>query len=66
MRGALGPSVGLTRSPSTVRLGLGRVGDALVRTAHALRREPIGALDAEGLRLLISQDIGLDVLVPIR
>ncbi|MFJ9130428.1 contact-dependent growth inhibition system immunity protein [Streptomyces sp. NPDC102340] len=36
----------------------------LVRTAHALRREPIGALDAEGLRLLISQDIGLDMLVP--
>ena len=36
----------------------------LVRTAHALRREPIGTLDAEGLRLLISQNIGLDVLVP--
>jgi CDI immunity proteins len=36
----------------------------LVRTAHALRREPIGTLDAEGLRLLISQNIGLEVLVP--
>ncbi|MFE7312677.1 contact-dependent growth inhibition system immunity protein [Streptomyces sp. NPDC057555] len=36
----------------------------LVRTAHALRREPIGSLGPEGLRLLISQDIGLDVLVP--
>lgn len=36
----------------------------LVRTAYALRREPVGALDAEGLRLLISQNIGLEVLVP--
>ncbi|WP_425826712.1 contact-dependent growth inhibition system immunity protein [Streptomyces fractus] len=36
----------------------------MVRTAHALRQEPIGALDAESLRLLISQDIGLEVLVP--
>jgi len=36
----------------------------LVRTAHQLRRTPLGELDAEDLRLLISQKIGLDVLVP--
>ncbi|MFZ3568770.1 contact-dependent growth inhibition system immunity protein [Streptomyces sp. BH097] len=36
----------------------------LVRTAYALRRQPIGELDAEGLRLLISQGVGLEVLVP--
>lgn len=36
----------------------------LVRTAHELRRKPIGALTVEDLRLLISQQIGLDVLVP--
>jgi hypothetical protein len=35
-----------------------------VRTAHALRRKPIGTLDAEALRLLISQNIGVEVLVP--
>ncbi|MGW2346711.1 contact-dependent growth inhibition system immunity protein [Streptomyces sp. NPDC001661] len=33
----------------------------LVRTAHALRRRPIGELDAEGVRLLISHGIGLEV-----
>jgi hypothetical protein len=37
----------------------------LISTAHALRRRPIGALDVEGLRLLISQQIGLDALVPL-
>ncbi len=36
----------------------------LVRTAHELRRKPLGALTVEDLRLLISQQIGLDVLVP--
>ncbi|HEX3778969.1 MAG TPA: contact-dependent growth inhibition system immunity protein [Pseudonocardiaceae bacterium] len=36
----------------------------LVRTAHELRRKPIGTLTVEDLRLLISQQIGLDVLVP--
>lgn len=36
----------------------------LVRTVHQLRRTPLGELDAEDLRLLISQKIGLDVLVP--
>jgi hypothetical protein len=37
----------------------------LVTTAYALRKRPVGALDAEGLRLLISQQIGLDTLVPL-
>lgn len=37
----------------------------LISTAHALRTRPISALDAEGLRLLISQQIGLDTLVPL-
>ena len=37
----------------------------LVTTAYALRKLPVGALDAEGLRLLISQQIGLDTLVPL-
>jgi len=36
----------------------------LVRTAHQLRRTPVGELEAEDLRLLIAQKIGLDVLVP--
>lgn len=37
----------------------------LVTTAHALRRVPIGELGPEGLRLLISQDIGLPHLLPL-
>lgn len=37
----------------------------LIRTAYALRRRPVGALDVEGLRLLISQQIGLNALVPL-
>jgi hypothetical protein len=37
----------------------------LISTAYALRKRPVGALDAEGLRLLISQQIGLDTLVPL-
>lgn len=37
----------------------------LVSTAYALRKRPVGALDAEGLRLLISQQIGLDTVVPL-
>lgn len=35
----------------------------LVRTAHELRRKPVALLTPEDLRLLISQKIGLDVLV---
>jgi hypothetical protein len=37
----------------------------LIRTAYALHKQPIGGLDVEGLRLLISQQIGLDALVPL-
>lgn len=36
----------------------------LVRTAHELRRKPVALLTPEDLRLLISQKIGIDVLVP--
>jgi hypothetical protein len=36
----------------------------LIATALQLRREPVGLLDTEALRLLIGQKIGLDVLVP--
>lgn len=36
----------------------------LTRTAHELRRKPVHALTAEDLRLLISQEIGAEVLVP--
>jgi hypothetical protein len=37
----------------------------LISTAYALHKRPVGALDVEGLRLLISQQIGLDTLVPL-
>jgi hypothetical protein len=37
----------------------------LISIAHALRQRPIGALDVDDLRLLISQQIGLDTLVPL-
>jgi hypothetical protein len=37
----------------------------LISTAYALHKQPIGTLDVEGLRLLISQQIGLDTLVPL-
>jgi contact-dependent growth inhibition (CDI) system CdiI-like immunity protein len=37
----------------------------LVSTTYALRKRPVGALDAEGLRLLISQQVGLDTIVPL-
>jgi hypothetical protein len=37
----------------------------LVATVHRLRRVPIDHLDTEGLRLLIGQQEGLDVLVPL-
>jgi hypothetical protein len=42
-------------------------GDAtrLVSTAYALHKQPVGALGVEGLRLLISQQVGLDTLVPL-
>jgi contact-dependent growth inhibition (CDI) system CdiI-like immunity protein len=34
----------------------------LIKTGFLLRQRPVGALDIEGLRLLISQQICLDVL----
>ncbi|MFD9086055.1 contact-dependent growth inhibition system immunity protein [Streptomyces prasinus] len=37
----------------------------LIATAHALRSRPIGSLTVEDLRLLIGQDIGLPVLLPL-
>ncbi|UQU64315.1 contact-dependent growth inhibition system immunity protein [Couchioplanes caeruleus] len=37
----------------------------LISTAYALRRRPVGEIGVEGLRLLISQQIGLDTLVPL-
>jgi hypothetical protein len=37
----------------------------LISTAHSLRKRPVGELDHEGLRLLISQQIGLAILVPL-
>ncbi|MER5200342.1 contact-dependent growth inhibition system immunity protein [Streptomyces sp. NPDC002755] len=37
----------------------------LVATAHALRSRPVGTLTVEDLRLLIRQDIGLSVLLPL-
>jgi hypothetical protein len=38
----------------------------LISTAYALHKRPVGALDVEGLRLLILQQIGLDTIVPLR
>ncbi|MET8331486.1 contact-dependent growth inhibition system immunity protein [Streptomyces sp. NPDC005181] len=37
----------------------------LVATVHALRSRPIGTLTVEDLRLLIGQDLGLPVLLPL-
>jgi hypothetical protein len=37
----------------------------VIATVHKLRRTPVGSLDAEGLRMLMSQQVGTDVLVPI-
>lgn len=37
----------------------------LISAAYALRTRPVGALDAEGLRLLISQQIGQHTLIPL-
>jgi hypothetical protein len=36
----------------------------LVRRVHELRREPIGDLSIEGLRVLLEQNVGLDILLP--
>lgn len=37
----------------------------LIATVHRLRRVPVGSLDVEDLRILIGQQVGVDVLVPI-
>jgi hypothetical protein len=37
----------------------------LVRRVHALRTVPVGRLSVEDLRLLLGQDVGRPVLVPI-
>ncbi|MEU8677614.1 contact-dependent growth inhibition system immunity protein [Streptomyces sp. NPDC048560] len=37
----------------------------LMSTAHTLRSRPVGTLTVEDLRLLIGQDIGLPVLLPL-
>ncbi|UOX93392.1 contact-dependent growth inhibition system immunity protein [Amycolatopsis sp. FBCC-B4732] len=37
----------------------------LVRTAHELRRKPVGDLGAEDLRLLLLQHVGIELLVPL-
>ncbi|MFE5586173.1 contact-dependent growth inhibition system immunity protein [Kitasatospora sp. NPDC056531] len=37
----------------------------LVAAAHALRRQPVGGLTVEDLRLLIRQDVGLLHLLPM-
>lgn len=36
----------------------------LIATVHELRRKPLRALTAEDLRVLVSQEVSLDVLVP--
>jgi hypothetical protein len=36
----------------------------LVRTVHALRRKPIGQFGVEELRVLLSQQVSSDILVP--
>lgn len=36
----------------------------LIETVHRLRRKPIRSLTAEDLRVLLEQQVGLDVLVP--
>lgn len=36
----------------------------LVRTVHGLRHKPVGQLGAEDLRVLLSQQTGVDTLVP--
>jgi CDI immunity proteins len=36
----------------------------LMETVHRLRRRPLATLEAEDLRVLVAQQVGLDVLVP--
>lgn len=36
----------------------------VMRSVHTLRKKPIGTLSAEDLRLLLTQQVGLDLIVP--
>jgi hypothetical protein len=36
----------------------------LIRTIHEVRRKPIGLLSAEDLRIMLGQEVGVDILVP--
>jgi len=38
---------------------------SLIATVHELRRKPIGHLTAEDLRVLLSQRVGVDTLMPL-
>jgi hypothetical protein len=68
--------MGLVKRPSTASRSIEELegdywGDPpadatrLIATAHGLRRRPIGELAVEDLRLLIGQQIGIPILVPI-
>jgi hypothetical protein len=63
--------VGDVEERSLEEVEANRWGDApegasrLVKTVHELRRRPVGALGVEDLRLLVSQDVGRDTVVPI-
>lgn len=37
----------------------------LIRTVHRLRSKPVGSLEAEDLRIMIGQNVGVDTLVPL-
>ncbi|WP_239117454.1 contact-dependent growth inhibition system immunity protein [Paractinoplanes ferrugineus] len=37
----------------------------LIETVHELRRRPVSELTVEDLRVLLGQQVGLDVLVPV-
>jgi hypothetical protein len=59
------------RSPCLEQVEDDRWGDPpaeatyLVSTVHVLRRKPLGELNAEDLRIMIGQQVGLPVLVPL-
>jgi hypothetical protein len=37
----------------------------LIKTVYALRHKPVGLMNAEDLRVLVLQQVSLDVLVPV-
>lgn len=47
------------------QLGDPEFGSALVEKAHRLYRQPLSAFTIEDLRLMISQELGLEFLVPL-